>query len=307
LLHDENSGNLALTDDFRKYVQHRGFKLHFCRKGDPASKGKVENVVKYVKYNFLRGRIYVNIDALNGQAVEWLERTANAKTHAATRKVPREEWILEREHLKTVSGIFIPEQVPRQYTVRKDNTISYKSNFYELPGGSYQGPGTTVGVKIVEGQLVICQSDNTEMVRYKIYKGKGRLIGNSNFKRDYSAKIEELIAEVASHFEHPHLAKTYFEQVRRDNPRYIRDQLLLVRKLIHRHGMQIMDKALGFCMENNILKATDMESLAGKLALEDSPQEELPPPSISIKTINEVSFKISPQKSDISDYQNLMK
>ena len=58
LLVDENKGDVILTEAFRKYADYRGFKLHFCRKSDPESKGKIENVVKYVKYNFLRGRTF---------------------------------------------------------------------------------------------------------------------------------------------------------------------------------------------------------------------------------------------------------
>ena len=54
MLVNENKGELILTDAFRSYVSYRGFKLHFCRKSDPQSKGKIENVVRYVKYNFLR-------------------------------------------------------------------------------------------------------------------------------------------------------------------------------------------------------------------------------------------------------------
>jgi transposase len=86
LLVDENKGDLILTEAFWKYAQYRGLKLHFCRKSDPESKGKIENVIKYIKYNFLRGRIFVNIDTLNGQGMAWLSRTANAKVHSATKK-----------------------------------------------------------------------------------------------------------------------------------------------------------------------------------------------------------------------------
>ena len=35
-----------------------GFELHFCRKYDPQSKGKVENVIQYTKKNFLFNRLY---------------------------------------------------------------------------------------------------------------------------------------------------------------------------------------------------------------------------------------------------------
>lgn len=306
MLVDENKGNLILTDEFRKYVQHRGFKLHFCRKADPASKGKIENVIKYIKYNFLRGRKYIDIDTLNGQALDWLYRTANAKIHAATKKIPEHEWITEQEYLKPISDIFSIQQTCKPYTVRKDNTIAYKGNFYCLPLGTYRGQGTTVSVKNADENIVIYNTNNDVIARYKPYTGKGRLIGNNNYKRDYSSKIDELIDELAGLFSDPVMAKDYLQQVRQDNPRYIRDQLLLIRKLTQVYGMDIMNSALKFCMQNKILKATDMESLAKKRSIENNnTQIDIHEP-IQVKTLNRSVFKIIPEKSNISNYKNLM-
>ena len=78
-LADENKGDLLLTDAFKNYCRERSFRLHFCRKADPESKGKVENVVKYVKQNFLYNRPFTDIDILNSEALAWLGRTANAQ------------------------------------------------------------------------------------------------------------------------------------------------------------------------------------------------------------------------------------
>jgi transposase len=53
---DESLGDVVLTQSFKRYSESESFDCVFCRKADPQTKGKVENVVKYVKYNFLRGR-----------------------------------------------------------------------------------------------------------------------------------------------------------------------------------------------------------------------------------------------------------
>ena len=42
---DENNGDLILTDAFKNYQQQRGFRLHFCRKSDPQSKGYVKFIL----------------------------------------------------------------------------------------------------------------------------------------------------------------------------------------------------------------------------------------------------------------------
>jgi transposase len=69
---DENKGDIILTDRFKAYTRERKFKLHFCRKLDPESKGKVENVIKYVKQNFLYNRPFEDIEVLNAQAVIYI-------------------------------------------------------------------------------------------------------------------------------------------------------------------------------------------------------------------------------------------
>ena len=79
LISRENLGDLVLTRKFQTFVREQHFQPVFCHKADPESKGKVENVVKYVKENFLVARVFRDIDSLNREALEWLERTGNGK------------------------------------------------------------------------------------------------------------------------------------------------------------------------------------------------------------------------------------
>ncbi|WP_235782090.1 hypothetical protein [Paenibacillus senegalensis] len=102
LLTSENHGDLILTHEFAKYVEERAFRIHMCRKADPESKGKIENVVKYIKRNFARHRSFTNIDKLNEQCLAWLNRTGNAKMHHTIKKIPAEVYALEKAHLRPV-------------------------------------------------------------------------------------------------------------------------------------------------------------------------------------------------------------
>jgi len=307
MLVSENHGDLLLTTEFRSYVSYRGFSLHFCRKSDPQSKGKVENVVKYIKYNFLRGRRYINTPLLNQQGGQWLSRTGNAKMHAATRKIPQEQWEQEKVFLKPLEGIYQVEQAHQWYNVRKDNTIAYKGNFYCLPRGTYTQPQTKVIVKLIENYLVISDADQSEIARHKCAIGKGKVVGNNNYKRDYSLKIDKLIEQVVVDFKDPDMVEEYLSHIRDKYPRYIRDQLMLIKRQNQTYGMKVMEQALSFCIQNKIYKATDMGSVAKKIQTETNiPVSELPE-SIQVKSLSKSTFKITPEKSSISDYKNLMK
>ena len=86
ILVSENSGDLILTREFQSYKEERDLVIHMCRKADPESKGKIENVVKYIKSNFAKHRIYHGLDAWNEAGWKWLECTGNAKVHNTTKK-----------------------------------------------------------------------------------------------------------------------------------------------------------------------------------------------------------------------------
>lgn len=75
----ENCGDIVHTYEFEKLRQECKLSIYLCHKNDPESKGKVENVVKYVKYNFLENRLYVDSDVLNKSCLDWLDRTANTR------------------------------------------------------------------------------------------------------------------------------------------------------------------------------------------------------------------------------------
>ena len=306
MLVSENHGDLLLTQEFRSYVNYRGFSLHFCRKADPQSKGKVENVIRYIKYNFLRGRKYINTPVLNEQSGQWLARTANAKVHSSTKKVPQDEWEQERAFLKPLEGIYHTEQGCQWYGVRKDNTIAYKSNFYCLPRGTYTKAQTKVIVKLIDDYLVISDADHNKIARHKCAAGKGKVVGNNNYKRDYTLKIDKLIEQVATDFNDPDVAVEYLSQVRKSNPRYIRDQLMLIKRQNQTYGMTVMEKTLNFCVQNKIYKATDMGSVAKKIHTETNTPTPENPESIQVKSLNKETFKITPQKSGIEDYNKLM-
>jgi len=306
LLINENKGDLILTEAFRKYADYRGFKLYFCRKSDPESKGKIENVIKYIKYNFLRGRVFVNIDTLNGQVMEWLSRTANAKVHSATKKIPCQEWLIEKPYLQPVLNSFKPASVLDEYDVRKDNTISYKGNFYRIPTGTHKPPRTTVWTEQTDdNRLIIYNANNNKIASHKIYCGKGKTIGGSNYKRDFSSGIDQLIDELSGLFVNVDQVKEYLLKIRHDKPRYIRDQLQHIKKLTGIFNIEVMNQAMNFCIENKIYKATDMGSVAKKIHSHITRDKVITPPII-IDTINRTAHKIIPNKSDISDYQSIM-
>ncbi len=307
----ENKGDLILTEAFRAYVREQSFELHFCRKADPESKGKVENVVKYVKQNFLYNRTYYNEETLNDEALGWLGRTANVLPHGTTKKDPFSEMTEERKYLKA----YIPYTVKLPlvtYTVRKDNTISWKSNLYSLPLGTYTGRGCLVSVRKELDALVILDSQGKqELCRHQIPAGKGLKVMNTDHKRDKSKTIEELMNQLCKQIDAGAIGLAVYdwlEAIRREKPRYIRDQLQLIREVVENTEASIVHRAIIFCHQNNILSAVDFKAMVDQ-ELRQQTQQNTQEKMILLNPLSGVASKahIQPEKSSINDYEELLK
>jgi len=301
----ENGGDIILTEGFRSYTRDRSFTLHFCRRADPQSKGKVENVVKYVKQNFLYNRTYHNIETLNDEVLGWLGRTANMMPHGITKKEPFKERSIEQAFLRP----YVPQAIkpsPVAYAVRKDNTISYKGNFYSLPLGSFKGKSTQVGVRIEDTLLTITDpEDGKEICAHQIPAGKGIKVLNNHHRRDRSEAIKEMLEQVAELFPDREKALQWLGMIRTDKPRYIRDQLLIIRNAIKEKEPRQVERALDYCIGHSILRATDFRSILDLPSQQEAPQE-------NVVRLNPLSgeahgnARIRPNKSDIGDYQRLL-
>lgn len=263
LMVDENLGDLVLTSDFQHYVQNENFDVVFCRKADPQTKGKIENVIKYVKYNFLRGREFTNIERLNQSASEWLDRTGNGKEHSTTRLVPRYEWLKEKEYLLPVKNILKEPEVAfcKPYTVLKDHTISYKGNFYSLPLGTYKGENTKVLVSHEEEKLVVQSLGKEHIATHTISILKGKYIRNSDHARDKASGIEEKMVLAIDKLGNTDKAKEFIEGIRKDKPRYLNDNLRMILSKTEEQDTEAVSKAIDYCLENsyyNALKFTEL-------------------------------------------------
>jgi DNA replication protein DnaC len=253
---DENLGDLLLTSGFEHYVRGESFEAIFCRKADPQSKGKVENVVKYVKYNFLQGRIFSGIDNLNESALGWLMRTGNGKKHATTRLIPHQEWLKEKNYLLPIRKqmlIDLPEFI--SYKVRKDNTISYKGNYYSLPLGTYKNQESSVLVRVDESNLNLYDLQKNLLAVHTISILKGRLIIISDHKRDKSKNLEQRKQEVIERLGETEMAHEFIEALARSKPRYLNDNLRTLLSKLKTPEQAILNQALDYCLNNQVYNA----------------------------------------------------
>ena len=310
-LSNENLGDYVLAQDFRSYRDERHLGVVFCRKADPESKGKIENVVRYVKYNFLRSRTFYSIDRLNEEAIGWLTRTANGKIHASTRLIPYQEWCIEKEHLRPFKpSHIVSDPIPEAYTVRKDNTINYAGNFYSVPCGTFNS-----GIKELfpvedEGCLMIFDKNKKLIVQHELCQNKGQLVSNTSHRRDRTSSLNVLKEEVLLLFPNSPELNTFLDHIHRYKSRYFRDNLLLIRQLIKEYEAQHITPALGYCINHRLYNANSLKQLAEhqRQLVEMIPKQSTPPEPM--KT-GPGSYSIddachTPAKSSLETYEQIM-
>ena len=115
-----------------------------------------------------------------------------------------------------------------------------------------------------------------------------------------------MIEKTAKLFTDAVMAKQYFENVRRNKPRYTRDQLGLINEQANKYPQHILDDALKYCHENNILSASDFVGYANNLH-EKQPQVKLENNNqANLKVIHNKANDLHPETSQISDYENII-
>jgi hypothetical protein len=265
LVVSENAGDIILTAEFQAYRQERDLNLYICRKADPESKGKIENVVGFIKKNFAKHRVFHNLDQWNEQCEAWLERTGNGKVHNTTKKRPVEVFTLEKQHLRPLSNKINVEpfdriSVPR--TVRKDNTILHLSNRYSVPLGTYQKDKKVYVSTTDDDRLIIRERIGGPIIaEHTISQGKGKLIQDRQHTRDRTKGIDAFLSSVAGQFEDVQLAHAFLEEIRQAYPRYIRDQLQLLSNAIKDVDTATRDKALKECMKRKLYSASEFSDV----------------------------------------------
>ncbi|MEO6732232.1 MAG: DDE-type integrase/transposase/recombinase [Ferruginibacter sp.] len=305
----ENKGDLILTARFRAYTSERPFKLHFCRRSDPESKGKVENVVKYTKQNFLYNRAFSDLETLNQEALGWLGRTANMMTHGSIKKEPWAEWNIEKSFLTPYLHYApVPPSLPT-CTVRKDNTIYWKSNLYSVPLGTYKGRGSKVTMKLLEGHLVLSDLQGQEICRHLVAAGTGKKIKNNDHKRDKSTAINKLIDELSGLLDNPLQGKQFLNAIRQAKPRYIRDQVLLFKQTIQSADKVIVQKALDYCCDNQVVSANDFKAVVEQFTKDDFSFHQPESKIVYMNPLNKLPAVAltEPAASLMEDYETILK
>lgn len=292
----ENAGDILYTHAFEKFRQACGFRVRLCRKADPESKGKIENTVKYVKGNFLENRIYSDDETLNQELLKWLDRTANAKLHGTTKRIPKEVFAQERQHLRPLPVLTNQTEGVIRRKVRKDNTILYESNRYSVPLGTYYDCPDVV-IRAESGELRVFTPKMEPICSHTLASGKGLLIQNQNHRRDRESGLNQLQQELEEALKHQ--VDEYLRALRKEKRRYARDQFLMIRSLLTQYGLDKLLDAIRCCHKLRVFSSNSVRDY-----LEHQEKQAAPPvtPPPAVLPVPDLVYHIQTQKRPVAEY-----
>ncbi len=99
VLGEDEAGRVVFNETLLDLARHHGFTPRACKPYRAKTKGKVERPFRYIRQDFFLGRTFHNLDDLNRQLADWLERVANPRTHGTTGRVVAEAFAEEKPAL----------------------------------------------------------------------------------------------------------------------------------------------------------------------------------------------------------------
>ena len=86
----DTQGKPIWQKDYEVFMNNLCFETKLCKPRHPFTKGAVERLVRFVKENFLPGRIFTELTDLNYEALSWCNRQ-NSLYHRAVDCIPNEK------------------------------------------------------------------------------------------------------------------------------------------------------------------------------------------------------------------------
>ena len=299
----ENSGDILKTQLFQKYLNTMNFQIYLCRKFDPQTKGLVESVVKYAKNNFAKNRIFTNTEDFNKECLEWLKRTGNAKEHGTTKKVPAEMFQVEQKHLQQVPPFLFEEELSTNivpYSLAKDNTVTYKSNRYQLPKVTYSEKQKEVGLWCDEKEIRFFNLKTKDLIySYNLSKERGKLISDIPRNKYLDDEALEVKNNILLFSENNEKVVKFLEKIELLKTRYIKEQFKRIHEFCSKYDKKTFVAAIEECLFKEEYNLDFLEKVLLK--------EEKLNPSFKKYLENKAALQlkdVTAETRDLAEYEN---
>src|SRR5665648_287351 len=177
---------------------------------------------------------------------------------------------------------------PKELVYDQDHLILVHENYGDL---------------IFTKQFIVIETDEI-VAPHALSLGKGKLIRNNNHLRDRSQTINRLTEEVVGLLKNTD-AVLFLAGIREAKPRYVRDQLELIRGNLTKKSQKTIDQALVFCLKNQLYSAVDFCDALTHFSTPSRGSQSVSSTPNEVQQLNQEAqskLKTKPQVRDIQDY-----
>src|SRR5438128_319106 len=148
---------------FARFATELGFHPELCDPHAPQQKGSVENLVKFVKTNFLPGRRFADDADLAEQGAAWCAEKNGAVSQAHGER-PRDGLPAEQAAFGALRTTAATYGLYRVAGVNRESLVRVDGNQYSVPAGHL---GQAVDVRVLADTVVLSR-DGVELARHAL-------------------------------------------------------------------------------------------------------------------------------------------
>lgn len=255
---DRLGGLVKFNARFMSYMAHHTVRPHACNVGKGNEKGRVEDLIKYIRMNFWSGRSFNDFEDLTKQANVWRSQVANQREHRSTRKVVR-IFFESSEKLKLQKLSPVPYDTDEVFSknVSSDFHLQYETNRYSVP---WTLVGMTVTVRVNSQEFRVFYNEKficghpRSYLKFKVFTTEAHRTGLLERKPGASRDLWQLVYVKGLGVE----MAEYVELVRQ-GPRSLKYELSRLVGLITVYGQSVVLRACRDCLEAGVVGVDNLE------------------------------------------------
>lgn len=255
---DRMGGLVRFNARFMAYMAHHGARPHACNVARGNEKGRVEDLIKYIRMNFWGGRTFADFDDLTKQLFSWRNQVANQREHRTTRRVVRILFESE-ESSKLLALNPAPYDTDEIFSraVTSDFHLQYETNRYSVPwtlvGMTITVRVNNLALKVYYNEKFICSHERSYL-KNKVFTTDAHRTGLLERKPGATRETWQLgyVKSLG------HRMAEYVELVRQ-GPRSLKYELSRLVALVTVYGEAMVLDACGECLGSGIVGVDNLE------------------------------------------------
>ena len=257
------------NETFFKFAAEMGFHPIACEPDQPNQKGSVENLAKYVKNNFLPGRLFSDREDMEERLEDWLHTVNEQRECQATERISAKLLeTLELEELQPLKATSSNYGLLRYLTVNREGTVRLETNEYSVP---VELIGKTLEVRVHPERIRIYH-EGEKVTDHKRSSGRKERVREPDhyeptFKKKPRAQTMLYREKLLSL---NHGISDYVEKVVRKNVADQKPHVVEMYDLLEEHGNEKLSKLCRKCADQNLYGINYLKAYLE----EDDPEEE---------------------------------